>query len=176
MLSNHEGILGSGLCDLTLSHLMDETICLFVQFEGMTQEICVSPLSTVQSLEQLLPFGSRYSFYMADIEMSPAFSFKFLGVTNYNVIRVIAHAPDPVPFEIPAKPADRQEKRRLVKDSLTDQFYNRVEGTVTTYRKLVHRFLSFNTSRGHRAERVRQTVIPEVQPTPATDELPHPYW
>jgi hypothetical protein len=73
------------------------------------------------------------------------------------------------------KPIERAKEFRQVKDNLTNQFYNHVEGTVTTYRKLVHRFLTFKRPKGKKKERENRTVIPEVSTHPATDELPQ-FW
>jgi hypothetical protein len=70
------------------------------------------------------------------------------------------------------KSIEREKELRHVRDTLADQFYNHVEGTVTTYRKIVHRFLSLKSPKGKKKEKEKRTVIPKVSTQPATDELP----
>jgi hypothetical protein len=150
---------------------MGEAIVLFLQFEALTQELRVSPFSPLQSLESLLPGGCRYSVYLDDLEISPAFSLKYIGVIDHSVVRAVARPTEPNRLSLrPRRLVDRE--RHEVRDRLTDQSSNHMEGTVTSYRRLVTRFLN---CKGSKAKRKETAVIPRDSVRPATEELPR-FW
>jgi hypothetical protein len=153
---------------------MCEEMQIFLQLGDDVQAVGINSLDTVQSLEQFLPPSNHYVFYFDDFEISPAFSLKYAGVSNASVVRAIAVAPETQRTSLLAKPS-RAAKDAKVKNELTDQFYRHVEGTVTSYRRLVTRFLTCRRSARRRRPKVAETVIPEVAACPATAELPR-FW
>jgi hypothetical protein len=144
----------------------------FLQLGDQVQGVKISFLDTVQSLEQFLPPAARYVFYFDDFEISPAFSLKYASMLDSGVIRAVALTPETQQTSLLTKPPSKAKERGHIKDEITDQFYKHVEGTVTSYRRLVRRFLTCHRQAGARRTKVAETVIREVAACPATTDLP----
>jgi hypothetical protein len=158
---------------------MGEEIQIFLQLGDQVRAVRINSLDTVQSLEQFLPPSNHYAFHFEEFDLSPAFSLRYAGVSNSSVIRAIAVAPETQRTSLLGKSSrkgkDPHADRQHMKDELTDQFYKHVEGTVTSYRRLVRRFLTCHRSKGRQRAKAAETVIPEVAAGPATTELPR-FW
>jgi hypothetical protein len=161
---------------IVLSVQMSHDLVVFVRLNGMDPTaIRISPYATLQSLEVYLPDSVSATFYQDGMELSRSFSLSFCGVTDHSVIDVVARPLETpsvldIPFEKSSPPPPK------VQDKLVDQFYNHVEGTTTSYRKLVGRFLAFGARPGKKRENQgKRTVLPETPDHPAIDELPRPW-
>jgi hypothetical protein len=105
------------------------------------------------------------------MELSPAFTLSFCGVTDNSVIDIVTKEKD-----LPTKEPTERPPQPKLQDRLADQFYNHVEGTTTSYRKMVGRFLAFGARPSkRRPPPAKKTVIPAAAEQPATDELPQ-FW
>jgi hypothetical protein len=142
---------------------MDELLLIYLSYPGMDMtEIRVSPQNTVQSLEAHLPDSQPHSFFLDDFELSPAFSLAFSGAYNYCVIVALPSSVPPKPPPPPPKKSRNESAPKQVSDRLTDQFFSHVEGTTSSYRKLVNRFLHMG-GRGAKRKKPepKKTVIPD---------------
>jgi hypothetical protein len=147
-------------------------VAVYLNYPGMeTVEVHLSAYSAVQSLEAFLPDAPPFSFYLGDFELCPSFSLGYYGISDFCVITAIPAHPD-----APAPPAAAPPKCEppTVADRLTDQFFQHIEGTTSSYRKLVSKFLRLGASRPKKRQQ-RTTVIPPATQQPATAELPQ-FW
>jgi hypothetical protein len=143
-------------------------LSILLDYPGFgTREVQISPYSSVQSLEAFLPDPPPHSFYFGEFQLSPAFSLAFSGVCNNSVITIVPIVPENCGYN------EKYEKRPgvMVADRLTDQFFEHIEGTTKSYRKVLNQFLRMGRRAGKRKIHA-PTVIPEVAGHPATDELP----
>jgi hypothetical protein len=148
-------------------------LVLYLNSPGMeTREVHTTPYSTVQSLEAFLPDMPPHLFYFEGFELSPAFSLAFSGVSDNGVITAIPSVREEAPRSLrPTKMGTDKPPPKLVSDRLTDQFFQHIEGTTSSYRKLITRFLHMGSKRPKKKTH-NPTVIPQVPVGPATDELP----
>jgi hypothetical protein len=149
-----------------------EEVAIYLTCPGLeTVEVCTSPFSTVQSLEAFLPDCPPFSFYLGDFELCASFSLGYYGISNFCTITAIPAqqqvAPPPPMTALKCEPP-------TVADRLTDQFFQHIEGTTSSYRKLVSKFLRLGGSRSKKRQH-RTTVIPPATQQPSTAELPQ-FW
>jgi hypothetical protein len=152
---------------------MSHDLVVFVRINGMDPTaIRISPYTTIQGLEVYLPDCVTATFFLDGAELPRPFTLSFCGVTDHSVIDVITRDKDG-PAQYPDKFLKKtQPPAPKVQDRLVDQFYNHVEGTTASYRKLVDRFLSLGPRPTKKKEHGKKTVIPEHTLTPATEALP----
>jgi hypothetical protein len=151
---------------------MTHDLVVFIRLNGMdATAIRISPYTTIRELEAYLPDSTTATFFLEGMELSPAFTLSFCGVTDNSVVDIVTKEKD-----LPPKvPTERPPQPKL-QDRLADQFYNHVEGTTTSYRKMVGRFLAFGARPSkRRPPPAKKTVIPAAADQPATDELPQ-FW
>jgi hypothetical protein len=151
---------------------MSHDLVVFVRINGMDPTaIRISPYTTIQALEIYLPDSVTATFFLEGAELPRAFTLSFCGVTDHSVIDVVTRDKDG-PANYPEKFLKKESPPEpKVQDRLVDQFYNHVEGTTASYRKLVDRFLSLGP-RPTKKKVHKKTVIPEHPDTPATEALP----
>jgi hypothetical protein len=151
---------------------MSHDLVVFVRINGMDPTaIRISPYTTIEALEIYLPDSVCGTFFLEGAELPRSFTLSFCGVTDHSVIDVVTRQKEG-PAQFPEKFQKKHpQPAPKVQDSLVDQFYNHVEGTTASYRKLVDRFLSLGPRPVKKKEH-RKTVIPERTEHPATDALP----
>jgi hypothetical protein len=155
---------------------MSHDLVVFVRLNGMDPTaIRVSPYTTIHTLETYLPDSVSSTFYLDGIELSRSFTLGFCGVTDHSVIDVVTRELESAAaYSYPCMEKSGPAPAK-VQDRLVDQFYNHVEGTTVSYRRLVNRFLAFGSRGGRKRDRGRHTVIPASRDQPATEELPQ-FW
>jgi hypothetical protein len=152
-----------------IAFLMTHDLVIFVRLNDLDPTaIRISPYATIQSLEAYLPDSVSAAFYLDGQPLSRSFSLIFSGVTEHSVIDVVT-----CPIEPVQKKVTDPHPTGKAQDRMVDQFYDHLEGTTTSYRRLVNRFLSFGARPSKRASQGKRTIIPEGTDQPATDELPH---
>jgi hypothetical protein len=150
---------------------MDD-LFLYLNYPGLEPiEVHTSLYSTVHSLEPFLPDSRPHAFFLRDFELSPTFTFGYYGIQNYCAITAIPTASEDPPPDFHRKVSCPTPS---VSDTLTDQFIQHVEGTTSSYRKLVNKFLRVGSPRPKKRPQ-RPTVIPGASEQPATDALPRPW-
>jgi hypothetical protein len=149
-----------------------EDLVVSLSYPGMAPvEVRTSAYSTVQSLEAFLPDSRPHAFFLGDFELSPSFTLRYYGIQSFCAIAAIPTArEEPLP-DFRRKIA---RPRPSVSDRLTDQFFQHLEGTTLSYRKLVNKFLRMGAPAPRRQPQ-RPTVIPPASEQPGTDALPRPW-
>jgi hypothetical protein len=148
---------------------MSHDLVVFVRLNGMDPTaIRVSPYTTVQTLQTYLPDSVEADFYLDREQLHPSFTLAFCGVTDHSLIDIVTRElrsaeMDQGPKSPPAPP---------VPPRLADAFYNHIEGTTRSYRKLVNRFMSMGKPPRKRDRSEKQTAVPRRPLDPRGLELP----
>jgi hypothetical protein len=94
---------------------------------------------------------------------------QFVGVSNTSTTRAVPLLSDRAPHTRRTRPVGHS---RHVQDSLADQFSKHVERTVTSYRRLLHRFLRCKGSKGRSHKKSKDAVTPDVLECAAAAQRP----
>lgn len=144
-------------------------------------EVTVDSRDTVKSLESYLGDDLPHVLYLGEYQMSPVFTLGFIGVKNGDHILAVSKVPDEKckslkpSKEVIEAPVDRKEQ---VNARLQDQFFNHIEGTSVSYRRLVSRFIRSKAhadKKKNKGKKKEKTMIPVASDQPATDAFPMPW-
>jgi hypothetical protein len=116
---------------------------------GAPVEVRTGAHCAVRSLECFLPDRPPCAFYLCDFELCANFSLAYYGIASFSVVTAVPAPPRAPPKCEPPAVADR----------LTDQFFRHIEGTTSSYRKLVGRFMRLGGAWPKKRQQ-RTTVIP----------------
>lgn len=161
---------------------MSSPLTIFLHCDGQPgQEVTVDATDTVETLERFLPDGLKHILYHDEVEISPAFTLGFLGVKNGDHILAISRRKEKRASKKPArklKEAPVEVRRKMVNDRLHDQFFNHIEGTSVSYRRVLSCFFNGRKNAEQKKEKSRQrekTTIPAAPDRPFTEAMPNPW-
>lgn len=160
---------------------MSSPIRVFLHYNGGPgQEVTVDATDTVKSLEAFLPDTLPHRLYLGVFEICPAFTLGFVGVKDGDHVFATSR---PEEKRKPLKPArkikepnEAEARRKMVNDRLHDQFFNHIEGTSISYRRVLSCFFKGKKQAEKKKEKAgrhgERTTIPETADQPFTEAMP----
>lgn len=138
--------------------------------------ITLSTHDPVSALEEYLPDDGPHAFYHGEFKINPAFTLAYLGISSEDHIFAVQNETERKKKSSPRK-KQMVDAQRQIDDRLNDQFYNHIEGTTMSFRRLISRFCRSKLRDDNRRDKrsKHKTKIPKKGDNPATDACPMPW-
>ena len=152
---------------------MNEELSLFIN-DGINEPIPIvlSSHCTILDIQDYLNLSpGSFDFYYNSIKLMTAFSLGWYGIADGAQILVVPHQNDQSKDKGP-KFMQKNSSLAYENAKIRDQFFQKIEGTVSSYRKITHKILRVSRKSSQSSQYPSPTVIPDPSPAPCDSELP----